>query len=105
MPEGYRIVLRHAMCSTGGQGEHLFAIVAHGIQVYQWRAPAAYASLSLAMNVVLYERETVTCVVYGPDVGFMLSGYIFEDRTGPIGDYLTRSLPARPENKPLDRSP
>lgn len=100
VPEDHRIVVKGAVVNTGGVGEHLFFITAHGYVVFQWRAPGAYAAAFLPLLLVLYERETLSVTSYGPDIGVMVSGYIFKDQLGPVGE-VSRTLAQDLNPRPL----
>ena len=102
VPENHRVVIKSVVASAGKPGEHVLLVFAHGVLVYQWRTPGTeFIGTFQELNVVLYERETLTCTTYGAEMTCSVTGYIFPDAQGPLGEITVRS---RPEGKPISEA-
>lgn len=101
VPAGHRVVVR----SVTGWAELIdtgLGLLIAGKQVWLWSAPGAYASVNAAMHVVAYAGEKVEIWRNAGRTGGSVTGYIFEDLTGPLGHQLDRE--AWPETMPALRT-
>lgn len=103
VPENHRVVIKCIAMAIGGVADSGMAVVVHGYSLVIFQPPAGNSTRFDNLTLVVYERETVKLVGWGSDATCMVSGYIFEDRDGPIGapGEITPAL-ERPAPLPAD---
>lgn len=67
--------------------------------VYLWTSPGAFSGIAQAVHIAAYAGEALSVVRSGTRTGGVLTGYIFEDPTGPVG-YQRHQLLERADELP-----
>jgi hypothetical protein len=85
VPAGYRAVIKSVAAGIGAVADGGAVLIVHGLTLIQFRPQVPFTSLFANMTMVAYERETIEVIVWGSYSACMVSGFIFTDETGPIG--------------------
>jgi hypothetical protein len=95
VPAGYRAVVRSIVgwseLATSG-----LTLYIGGKTPWLWSAPGAYTAVAQALHAVAYAGEEIGMYRNVGRTGGIVSGYIFEDLTGPVGRQVERQDVATP---------
>lgn len=101
VPEGFRAVVRNVICqcTAVGDGYHLYT---HGYYAWRFLSQVAFDHNTFETRLVLYERETMTVVTFGPSASVLIAGQVFEDPDGKPSSSTTVRNIKHPEQMPID---
>jgi hypothetical protein len=101
IPAGYRAVLRNVDVYNGAASAQQFSVNVNGYSV-MFRTLQAQTDVHIETRSVAYSGEYIEIWIQGAGGTVVITGYVFEDPTGPT---IPREAYAKVVTKPVEELP